>query len=145
MVREDILGGLRNALERGETLEQARQSFINSGYPEKEVDEAAASVGTEKEGEKFIPIPEKAKDKDTKKQELKSGEIKELIDISKLKSNEIKEVPMPPLPGKKSGFPKFMLIFGGSILILALIGFIIVMLTKSLDMDILNDLKNMLK
>lgn len=145
MVREDILGGLRNALERGETLEQARQSFINSGYPEKEVDEAALSLSAEQLGEKFIPIPSAAKSKETEKEKLKEGEIKELIDISKLRNNEIREIPMPPLPGKKSGFFKFIIIFVGGILILALIVFIIFMITKSLDIDILNDLKNMLK
>ena len=40
-MREDIFGGLQNALERGVPLEQAIRSFINAGYDEKEVRQAA--------------------------------------------------------------------------------------------------------
>ncbi len=39
-MREDIVAGLRNALERGASLEQAVQSFINAGYNPAEVQEA---------------------------------------------------------------------------------------------------------
>jgi hypothetical protein len=42
MVNEEILGGLRNALERGYSFEQAVQSFINAGYNPNDVREAAA-------------------------------------------------------------------------------------------------------
>lgn len=41
MVNEEILGGLRNALERGSSFEQAVQSFINAGYNPDDVREAA--------------------------------------------------------------------------------------------------------
>ena len=41
MVREDIIGGLKNAFARGEKLENAIRSFINAGYSEKDVREAA--------------------------------------------------------------------------------------------------------
>ena len=40
-MREDIFGGLQNALERGVPLEKAIRSFINAGYDEKEVRQAA--------------------------------------------------------------------------------------------------------
>ena len=43
-MREDIRGGLRNALERGENLEQAVRSFINAGYPESEVRQTAQEM-----------------------------------------------------------------------------------------------------
>ena len=39
-MRDEIVGGLRNALDRGESLEQAMQSFINAGYSPLEVREA---------------------------------------------------------------------------------------------------------
>lgn len=43
--KEDILiGGLKNALERGETIEKAKQSFINAGYKPEEVTAAAQKV-----------------------------------------------------------------------------------------------------
>jgi cobalamin biosynthesis Mg chelatase CobN len=45
MVKEDIVGGLKNAIERGENLEQAKQTFINAGYSADEVEQAAASLG----------------------------------------------------------------------------------------------------
>jgi len=41
MVNEEILGGLRNALERGYSFEMAVRSFINAGYNPNDVREAA--------------------------------------------------------------------------------------------------------
>jgi len=46
MVREDIVAGLRNALERGYSLQIAKQSFISAGYSEMEVEDAARYVST---------------------------------------------------------------------------------------------------
>ena len=43
-MREDILRGLKNAIERGEPLEKAVQSFINAGYNPVEVKQAAESM-----------------------------------------------------------------------------------------------------
>jgi len=40
-MRDDIYGGLKNAIERGISLDQAVRSFINAGYSESEVREAA--------------------------------------------------------------------------------------------------------
>ena len=40
-MRDDIYGGLRNAMSKGSTLEQAVRSFINAGYSEAEVMEVA--------------------------------------------------------------------------------------------------------
>jgi FtsZ-interacting cell division protein ZipA len=51
MVRQDIVSGLKNAVERGYSLEQAKATLINSGYQIKDVDEAAnyltGGLGTE--------------------------------------------------------------------------------------------------
>ncbi len=41
---EEIIGGLRNAVERGASLEQAVQSFISAGYNPIEVKQAAQSL-----------------------------------------------------------------------------------------------------
>lgn len=43
-MREDIVAGLRNALEHGASLEQAVQSFINAGYNAVEVKQAAQTL-----------------------------------------------------------------------------------------------------
>ncbi len=40
-MREEIVAGLKNAMARGTSLEQAVQSFINAGYNSSEVSEAA--------------------------------------------------------------------------------------------------------
>ena len=44
MVREDILGGLKLALSRGDSLQNAMQSFYNSGYKKEEIEEAARAL-----------------------------------------------------------------------------------------------------
>ena len=54
-MREDIIAGLKNALERGESLEKAVQSFINAGYNPAEVREAAESLS---QGSMSISNPE---------------------------------------------------------------------------------------
>ena len=43
-MREDIYGVLKNALERGDTIEEAIQSLVNSGYNDIEVREAAKGL-----------------------------------------------------------------------------------------------------
>lgn len=43
-MREDIYGILKNAMERGATIEQAIRSLINSGYSESEVREVADQI-----------------------------------------------------------------------------------------------------
>jgi hypothetical protein len=45
-MRDDIYGGLKNALERGASLDQAVRSFVNAGYSEPEVREAARIFAT---------------------------------------------------------------------------------------------------
>lgn len=44
MPREDVLGGLKAALERGESLKRAMISFYNAGYKKEEIEEAARSL-----------------------------------------------------------------------------------------------------
>lgn len=45
-MRDDLIGGLRNALERGFTIDQAIKSFTNAGYQESDVKEAAQHLDT---------------------------------------------------------------------------------------------------
>jgi cobalamin biosynthesis Mg chelatase CobN len=42
MVREELIGVLKNAVERGESIENVIQTFINAGYSSQEVNEAAS-------------------------------------------------------------------------------------------------------
>ena len=41
MPNQEILGGLKHALNRGEPLEKAMLSFYNAGYKREEIEEAA--------------------------------------------------------------------------------------------------------
>ena len=41
MVNEEILNGLKSALERGESLRRAMMTFFNAGYKREEIEEAA--------------------------------------------------------------------------------------------------------
>ena len=43
-MREEILYGLKNAMQRGTPVELAMQSFINAGYSEADVKEAGESL-----------------------------------------------------------------------------------------------------
>lgn len=63
MIKQDILAGLKNALERGETLGEAKESLINAGYPREEVEEAAATLSKIEEMmeiEEVVPVPKEA-------------------------------------------------------------------------------------
>lgn len=44
VIREEILGGLKTALARGEPLKKAMMSFYNSGYAKKDIEEAARAL-----------------------------------------------------------------------------------------------------
>ena len=44
MVKEDIVGGLKLALSKGESLQQAMMTFYNSGYKKQDIEEAAKAV-----------------------------------------------------------------------------------------------------
>lgn len=44
MVNKDLVEGLRTALSKGSTLEQAMMSFYNAGYKKLEIEEAARAL-----------------------------------------------------------------------------------------------------
>ena len=114
MVREDIVGGLKNAIERGESEEEAKQSFVNANYPEDEINSAMSFLKSHQEE---VEIPKEIK----KKAESSIEEIRETRDINELKKQEIKEVSMLYLQKKKSHYIKYFLIGGFLALIIAVI------------------------
>lgn len=65
MARQDLIAAIRNALERGESVEDAKKSLVNAGYRISEVDEAAIEIEKLKLGmrapkaknNKFPPLP----------------------------------------------------------------------------------------
>ena len=44
MVNIDLLEGLKVAISKGETLQQAMQSFYNAGYNKKDIEESAKAL-----------------------------------------------------------------------------------------------------
>jgi len=42
----DIVGGLKNALERGRSLDEVKQSFINAGYNSKDVEDSSRALNS---------------------------------------------------------------------------------------------------
>ncbi len=57
MVVEDLIAALRNALERGERLEDAKLSLLNAGYKQEEIEQAARSVESLRAKRGAIPRP----------------------------------------------------------------------------------------
>lgn len=41
----ELIGGLKNAVDKGEDIAKAVQSFLNAGYTKKEIDDAASALG----------------------------------------------------------------------------------------------------
>ncbi len=62
-MNEEILGGLKSALERGESMKKAMMTFFNSGYKKEEIEEAARALSESKpvvETKPQVPVmPEK--------------------------------------------------------------------------------------
>lgn len=56
MVRQDLIWALKNATEREESIDLAKISLINAGYPKEEVEEAAAEIQG-KQKKSFLKIP----------------------------------------------------------------------------------------
>lgn len=48
MVNQEILGGLKSSINRGESLQKAMTTFFNAGYKREEIEEAARAFQQEK-------------------------------------------------------------------------------------------------
>ena len=124
MVREDIVGGLMNALERGESEEEAKQSFLNSSYSEVEINEAISYLRKIKKDEQ-VPVEQ------TKKKEenfLARGFIKEVKDIKALRKQETSEMPQLEQSQDEKLKKKILRysLIGGGFLVLALIIIVVI-------------------
>lgn len=105
MVNEGILGGLKLALSKGESLKQAMMSFYNAGYKKEEIEEAAKAL--QKEGEQK-EIPQKPREPIKQKPVQKHSKIKKLIqkvstygEPTKIKPPVKQEMPAAPEKLKK--------------------------------------------
>tara|TARA_Y100000296_G_C5168478_1_gene256004 strand:- start:1377 stop:1769 length:393 start_codon:yes stop_codon:yes gene_type:complete len=69
MVNMDILEGLKFAISRGETLQQAMQSFYNAGYDRRDIEESAKALQYKIRQEQ-IQKPKMIKSKDNTKKPI---------------------------------------------------------------------------
>lgn len=44
MVKEDLIWAIKNAMERGESIELAKISLLNAGYNSQDIEEAAGTI-----------------------------------------------------------------------------------------------------
>lgn len=109
-MKDEIYSGLKNAVERGSSLEEAMQTFINAGYNSSEVREAGKML---------------------------SGGVSDIVFQNQSQQSQTKEnnliPPMPPpesSAGKKSKFI-ILAVIAVSLILLGAIGFLVyVLLTR---------------
>ena len=137
MVKEDIIAGLKSAVSRGESLENAMMSFFNSGYLRQDIEEAAISmrapqlpsqttiIPQQETKTSFVPIPPKiistAKIQQTPVQEKTSEPIQQKVSPETTKQ-EPKVVQKVSDYFKKSSKMNSALIFSLVFFLLILIG-----------------------
>ena len=59
MEKEDILGGLKSALSRGESLNRAMMAFFNAGYKKEDIESAAGTLHMQESGQPANIISQK--------------------------------------------------------------------------------------
>ncbi len=57
-MNDEILAGMKNAVAKGSSVEQAAQSFINAGYNPSEVSEMASLLSSNSSQVQFKKLPE---------------------------------------------------------------------------------------
>jgi len=103
-MKEELIGGIKNALDRGQPIEEAVQSLINSGYNEKEV-RAAAEMVSSGTATTMLKEPEEPKEREEKKLPTLPG----------------KQLPKPSVPKEKKSKGKIILVI---VLVVALLGIV---------------------
>lgn len=52
---QELIGGLKNAILRGESIQKAKQSFINAGYKPQEIEKASQKISTTSKTNQQLP------------------------------------------------------------------------------------------
>lgn len=109
---EEIKGGLKNALSRGENIQKAKQSFINAGYSRQEVEKAASTLNIS---------PTQHTNQNTPANSMKKEKRNEIPQKEKTNpANQVKKLPQDnkKVPTVKKPFPKWIVI---SLIVLSII------------------------
>ena len=98
---KELIGGLKNALERGENIQKAKKSFVNAGYNIQDVENAARQISGAPIPQQTIPsrsqpIKQTQQNQTNKPQKNQSKQTQQKI-IQK-NSNPLSEKPKKPLP-----------------------------------------------
>lgn len=83
MVRQDILGGLKLAVSKGESLKHAMITFYNAGYKKEDIEGAARAFQIQRQGQQ--PQQEQPKEKIQKiksKKQIKQKPVKTIQRVS---------------------------------------------------------------
>ncbi len=92
MNKEDLVSAIKNALERGETIEEAKLSLMNAGYNQEDIEKATKIIEKLKAKKEFVPRPK------IKEQEQEEPEKLEIPSPKELKSKQSGKIPEPPSP-----------------------------------------------
>ncbi|MBI3623940.1 hypothetical protein HY212_07730 [Candidatus Pacearchaeota archaeon] len=96
MVREDILGGLKIALSKGQSLENAMQSFYNAGYKKEEIEDAARALYSSMSQQSYQPMQSKTQESMPEKKQSKD-EVNMQPSLVKVPQIPITPVSPPPI------------------------------------------------
>jgi hypothetical protein len=97
MVNEEIVGGLKNALEHGDNIKNAMMSFFNAGYEKNEIEESARIVLTDLRNDTLTSstlvknkkdIPSKPIQKISKYEQEEIKQRKKILNKKEKKANE---------------------------------------------------------
>jgi hypothetical protein len=159
MVNKEILGGIRTAMDKGESLKSAMFSFYNAGYKKEEIEEAARYVMANKQN----PQPEKPQDENKKKylpskstkpippkvsSYGKPSEPPKMVPQKPIENNQIKQNKKEVSPEKKSVSkygspvrkPKFLIYLVLFVILFAVAGLIGAIFFKDQFVEILESI-----
>jgi len=95
-MNEEIYGGLKNAVEKGYSLDAAMKSFISAGYSPKEVQEAAQELSP--------GVHENTTNSQNAASGLQNipGQNKNTFESDKIQAQQIQQKPMSFVPGQQT-------------------------------------------
>lgn len=88
LTNQEILGGLKSALARGQNLKQAMMSFYQAGYKKEEIEDAARAYLYLQKGISEAEVLQEGKETKIKEESEKEKEKKNKIEEAKKKKEE---------------------------------------------------------
>lgn len=112
MVDRNLLGGMKNALERGQPIQKVKQSFINAGYKPQEVEQAAGQLNSQgiqtkmnPQNNKNLPTPTNNNPNASKPKEKKQGFFSKIFKKKDKAPKPTKNIPQKQTPQKNTNLP----------------------------------------